>query len=492
MMEKTSVAARVLLIEDDAAAAEMLAHILRRRGFEVEVRLDGREALELALHTDYDVVLTDLVMPGCNGLELCERLATNRPDTPVVLVTGHATVDTAVAAIRAGAWDFVVKPFDADQMGMVVERAVRHRLLREEVKRLRRVLHPEGAGDEELVGDSPALRRVAELVERVAASDASVLITGESGTGKELVARALHRKSRRKDGPLVAVNCAAMPEALLESELFGHARGAFTDARTARTGLFARAEGGTLFLDEIGELPLSLQPKLLRALQERRVRPVGSDQEVPFDARLVAATNQNLEQLVAQGRFREDLYYRLNVISVELPPLRSRGKDVLLLAQRFIAQFAQRTRKNVVGLSPAAAERLLAWHWPGNIRELHNCMEHAVALTGFEQIMVEDLPERIRNYRGWQMLTQRATMEELVPLSELERRYILHVLETVGGSRTVASRVLGVDRKTLYRRLEQYGVPSEHVRRTPRNDVQDPFGGGGNGAAPVVATGTAE
>ncbi|MBX5480278.1 MAG: sigma-54-dependent Fis family transcriptional regulator [Myxococcaceae bacterium] len=454
----------VFIIEDDRESADLLAAGVKRHGFDVEVQLNPEEAFARVLQSDFDVVLTDLLMPGLSGLELCDRLAANRPDLPVVVVTGHATVDSAVAAIRAGAYDFVTKPIDAQALALVLERAVRHRLLREEVKRLRRVLQHTSAVDD-VVGESPALRRVYDLIDRVADTDATVLITGESGTGKEMAARALHARSRRAHGPFVAVNCAAMPEALLESELFGHARGAFTDARVTRSGLFVRADGGTLFLDEIGELPLGLQPKLLRALQERKVRPVGSDQEIPFNARIIAATNVDVEQQVKSGRFREDLYYRLNVIALEMPPLRSRGKDVLLLAQRFVQQFAARRGKNVVGLSPAAAERLLTYHWPGNIRELHNCIERAVALTSFEQITVEDLPEKIRNYRGWQMLTSRAGMQELVPMAELERRYILHVLEVVGGSRTLAARTLGMDRKTLYRRLEMYGVNADGTPR---------------------------
>jgi DNA-binding NtrC family response regulator len=399
-------------------------------------------------------------MPGMDGLALCERIVLNRPDIPVVVVTAFGSLETAVAAIRAGAYDFVTKPVDLDALVLVLERAVQHRALREEVRRLRVALGDVSA-DGGVVGDSQALRRVYELIDRVADSDASVLITGESGTGKEVAARALHARSRRHGGPFVAINCAAMPEQLLESELFGHARGAFTDAKAARTGLFIKANGGTLFLDEVGELPLALQPKLLRALQERTVRPVGGDSEVPFDARIVAATNRDLELAVEEGRFREDLYYRLNVIGLELPPLRARGNDVLLLAQRFLEHFATRGGKRVVGLSPAAAQRLLVYSWPGNVRELQNCIERAVALTSYEQLTVEDLPERIRDYRAPSNLPSEGDLSELVSLEEMERRYIQRVLDAVGGSRTLASRLLGVDRKTLYRKLGRRNAGAE-------------------------------
>jgi DNA-binding NtrC family response regulator len=335
--------------------------------------------------------------------------------------------------------------------------------VRNEVKRLRREPHKTLAADE-VIGESPALRQVYELIAQVADSDAPVLITGESGTGKELAARELHRRSRRAQGSFVTINCAGMPEALLDAELFGQARRAAPDG-SAHPGLFQHAEGGSVLLEEIGELPPALQSKLLRALQERRIRAVGGDTDVPFSARVIAATHHDLQEMVRAGRFREDLFYRLNVIALELPPLRARGKDVLLLAQRLIEQLAARAGKEVVGLTPAAAERLLTYDWPGNIRELRNCIERAVALTTFDQITVEDLPERIRSYRSWQMLTSRAGRGELVPIAELERRYILHVLEVVGGSRTLAARTLGMDRKTLYRRLEQYGVHSDHPRR---------------------------
>ncbi|HEX5748150.1 MAG TPA: sigma-54 dependent transcriptional regulator [Archangium sp.] len=442
---------RILVVEDEREMRALLEKGLARRGFIPTVRGRADEAFPLLETEDFDTVLTDLRMPGMDGLALCERIVLNRPDIPVVVLTAFGTLETAVAAIRAGAYDFVTKPVDVDALVLVLERAVQHRALREEVRRLRQALG-DASADGGWVGESPALRRVYELIERVADSDTSVLITGESGTGKEVAARALHARSRRHAGPFVAINCAAMPEQLLESELFGHARGAFTDAKAARTGLFIKANGGTLFLDEVGEMPLSLQPKLLRALQERTVRPVGGDSELPFDARIVAATNRDLELAVEEGRFREDLYYRLNVIGLELPPLRARGNDVLLLAQRFVEHFAGRSGKRVLGLSPAAAQRLLTYTWPGNVRELQNCIERAVALTSYEQLTVEDLPERIRDYRGSNR-AQADDVSELVSLEEMERRYIQRVLEAVGGSRTLASRILGVDRKTIYRKL---------------------------------------
>jgi two-component system response regulator HydG len=285
-----------------------------------------------------------------------------------------------------------------------------------------------------------------------------VLLTGESGTGKELVARTIHRHSRRSAGPFVAVNCAAIPETLLESELFGHAKGAFTDARQERQGLFARAERGTLFLDELGELPLTMQVKLLRALEERAVRPVGSDREVRIDVRVISATNRDLETAIEERRFREDLYYRINVIQIELPPLRARGADVLTLAQHFLNTFAAGMNKPVAGIHETTAEKLLAYPWPGNVRELRNVIERAVALTTASRILVHDLPEKVREYRARQLVLDADDPAGLAPLEQVERRYILHVLESAAGNRTQAAQILGLDRKTLYRKLKQYGV----------------------------------
>jgi DNA-binding NtrC family response regulator len=447
---------RILIVDDDLAFCQTLERGLSRRGFEVACQQGGEQALNWLQDHEVDVVLTDLRMRGMDGLALCERVATNRPDVPVVVISAFGTYETAVAAMRAKAYDFVSKPVELDQLAFTLERAVKHRALTEEVKRLRR----DGgvvARDEELLGTSVAMRKVHELIERVAATDATVLLTGETGTGKEVVARALHRASPRKAQPFVAVNCASIPEALLESELFGHAKGA-TETQTARTGVLAQAEGGTVFLDEIGDLPAALQPKLLRALQERKIRPVGQDTEIAFSARVVCATNADLDQAVEEGRFRSDLYFRINVVQLELPPLRARGMDVLMLAQHFVEMFAKQAGKAMTGISKNAAERLLEYSWPGNVRELQSCIERAVALAQFEEILVEDLPERIRRYRRSQMVLSSDDPGELVPLEEIERRYILRVLEACGWRRMEAARILKLDRKTLYRKLERYGV----------------------------------
>ena len=451
---------RVLVVDDEQPMCETIAAGISPKGFDVRWTTTAAEALDLVAGGDFDVVLTDLNMRGMNGIELCERIVANRPDVPVVVITAFGSLETAVAAIRAGAYDFITKPVKLDALVLALERAIQHRSLREEVRRLRRIVE-ERHGFDEVLGQSPAIEKVRALLERIADADTTVLVTGESGTGKEVVGRALHRQSRRRGGPFVGVNCAAMPEALLESELFGHARGAFTDARSAHAGLFVQANRGTLLLDEIGDLPVPLQPKLLRALQERTVRPVGGEEEVPFDVRLVATTNRDLESAVEEGRFREDLYFRINVIHVEMPPLRARGTDVLLLAQHFLTRLAEKAHKPVTGLSPEAAERLLAYSWPGNVRELQNCIERAVALTQYEQIAVDDLPEKIRAYRRSHVLVASDDPTELVSLEEVERRYILRVMEAVGGSKTIAAQVLGIGRKTLYRKLQQYGVPGD-------------------------------
>ena len=446
---------RVLFVDDDRSLCTWVAGSLGRRGFDVRVSSSSVEAMELVATHEHDVVVTDLQLPQLDGVALCERVVANRPDVPVIVITAFGSMDAAIAAIRAGAYDFIAKPFDIEALELALKRAVQHRQLRDEVKRLRSIAEPsfEKSG---LIGESKAMLALRGLLAKVADTESSVLVTGESGTGKEIAARALHAQSRRKDGPFVAINCAAVPEALLEAELFGHDKGAFTDAKSARPGLFKQADGGTLFLDEIGDMPLSLQPKLLRALEQRAVRPIGAQAETPFDTRLIAATHRDLATATTEGKFREDLYYRINVIELNLPALHARGSDVLLLAQHFVREFGERAHKAVNGLSPGAAERLLAYVWPGNVRELRNCIERAVALTQFEQITVDDLPERIRKYHSSFVVVASDDPTELVPIEEVERRYILRVLESVHGNKTSAARILGLDRVTLYRKLERY------------------------------------
>ena len=446
---------RILIVDDDQSMCELLEADLRRRGFVPTWHTSANEAFTKLKDEEFDVVLTDLKLPGMDGIEFCERIVINRPDIPVMVITAFGSLETSIAAIRAGAYDFVTKPVDLDILALALERAVKHHALQEKVKILSEMVKQSKHLDK-LIGTSPPMRELCKQINHIADTEASVLIKGETGTGKELVAQALHKLSRRHAGPFVAINCAALPDSLLESELFGHKRGAFTDAKDDRKGLFLQAEGGTLFFDEIADFPITLQPKLLRALEEHSIRPIGSDLEVEFDVRLIAATNQDLEYAVDNGQFREDLFYRLNVIQIEVPPLRARGTDILLLAHHFIEQFAAHSGKQVVGLSNTAAKKLLKYTWPGNVRELRNAIERAVALTRFEKLTVEDLPEKIRAYQNSTVFIGNNNPNELIPMEEVERRYILHVLKTVGGNRTLAARVLGLDRKTLYRKLQHF------------------------------------
>ena len=450
----------VLIVDDDQSMAETLTKAMTRRGFAVTWRTSGVEALKLLDEQDFDVVVTDLHMEGMNGFALCERIAANRPDVPVVMITAFGSLDSAVGAIRVGAYDFITKPFDVETLRLTLSRAVQHRRLGEEVTRLRQAVS-EVRGLDQMIGSSVSIQKVKDLIDRVADADAAVLIIGESGTGKELVAHAIHQRSRNSTGPFVAINCAAIPEALLESELFGHVKGAFTDARAPRQGLFLKANGGTLFLDEIGEMPIGMQPKLLRALQERTVRPVGGDVEIPYEARIITASNRDLDVEVTERRFREDLFYRINVLRIDVPALRARGNDVLFLAQYFVAQFSRQTKKNVVGLSPPVAEKLMAYTWPGNVRELQNCIERSVAFTRFEELTVDDLPEKIRDYKSTDLTIPGVGALEILTMDEVERRYITRVLKQLDGNKTSAAEMLGLDRRTLYRKLERWGAAED-------------------------------
>lgn len=449
----------MLVVDDDRAMCELLELGLRKRGFDVVWRTQPLAALHLLPEERIDAVVVDLNMPALKGTELCRRILANRPDLPVIVITAFGNLETSIDAMRAGAYDFLTKPFAVDNLALTLQRAVQHRALREEAKLLRQAI-VSTQRCEDLIGTSPAMKRVYELVSRVAETDVPVLITGESGTGKELVARAIHQKSARHDKPFVTVNCAALPETLLESELFGHTKGSFTDARAARKGLFQQAEGGTLLLDEIGDLPLRMQPKLLRVLQEQRVRPVGGDSEVALDVRILAATNRDLEASIVDRCFREDLYLRINVVQVNLPPLRNRSGDILLLAQHILERCAARLAKPVVGISTKAAARLLAYSWPGNVSELQSFIERAVALTAYDQLGVDDLPEKVRTHRLEPLVLRSPDASALVSLDEIDRRYILHVLDALAGNKALAAQVLDIDRCTLYRKLDHYAQRS--------------------------------
>ena len=471
--------AKILIIDDEASIRETLANILQDEGHQPTLCDSGEAAIAQFAREEYDLVFLDLWLPGIDGMAVLERLKTAGAP-PVIVISGHGNIDSAVRATRLGAYDFLEKPLSLDRVLLTVNHALADRRLRDQVRDLRRHFTLE----ELLIGESDAMKKLDEQIRSAAPSNSRVLITGENGSGKEIVARTLHRLSQRAEHPFIDVNCAAIPEELIESELFGHRKGAFTGAIDDRKGKFELADGGTLFLDEIGDLPLTLQPKLLRALQERRVRPVGSDVEVPFDARVVAATSRDLEAAVANGTFREDIYFRIDVIRVEVPPLRERGNDILLLAQHFLERYARQADKAVAGLAPSVAKCLLDYGWPGNVRELQNCIERGIALARHDRLVLEDLPDRIRHGAVNPVIVS-SDAPQLVSLGELERTHILRVLEHVRLNRKLAAQILGLDRKTLYRKLLHYGdaptTPAGHRARrgtTPRRDGSTPAGRG--------------
>jgi DNA-binding NtrC family response regulator len=449
----------VLIVDDDVAMCEMLRAGLGP-AYDVVTASDVASGLQRLRQSEFVCMITDVRMGAGNGIELCRSALRLNPHLPVIVITAFGSIKTAVEAIRAGAFEFVTKPFELETLRHVVARAVEHLSLTQRVQSLEQSLQqlesPQG-----MIGTSEPIRQLQQLIQKAGPSDATVLVQGESGSGKELVARMVHAASGRS-GPFLAINCAALPEALLESELFGHAKGAFTDAKADKVGLFLLAKDGTLFLDEIAELPLRLQPKLLRVLQERSARPVGGRAELPFNARVVAATNRNLESEVHGGRFREDLYYRVQVVQLDVPPLRVRGNDVLLLAQSFVERTCQRLGRPRPGLSRAVTDCLLAYAWPGNVRELQNCIERALTLGDGESVLLDDLPERIRNHVP--QANQMRDPSEFVSLEEVERRYILQVFDAVSQNKSLAARILGLNRKTLYRKLRDYGVVLEEPR----------------------------
>lgn len=450
----------ILVVDDDADMREMLQDMLKDRGHQVTTAGSGSEALKALSEGDYWVVLTDLRMKGMQGLELLTEIRRSHPDVNVILMTGFGSVETAVEAMKHGASDYLTKPVKKDELVRVIERVVREASLRREVSRLRKEVHKEYSFHQ-ILGKSKPMQAVFDLIKRVADSPTNVLITGESGTGKELVAKAIHYNSDRKDAPFIPVNCAAIPEQLLESELFGHMRGAFTDAKFDKRGLFEEAQKGTLFLDEISELPLMLQAKLLRAIQEREIRRVGANKPIPVDVRIIAATNLNLGEEVKAKRFRDDLYYRLNVIELKLPPLRDRREDIPLLVEAFLKKCGESRGKDVKGVSEAALAMLMDYVWPGNVRELENVVERAVTLSRGEKISADDLPPAVQGARGDRRVLDEAA-EKTLPLHEIEKEYIKKILEKMGGNKYQAAHALGIDRKTLYRKLGEIEESKAH------------------------------
>ena len=445
---------RILLVEDNLSLGTMLAMELKRRGHDVDTAKSGADAVKKLIASEYDAMVTDLKLGDLDGLEVLKRAKARDPRIEVLVMTGHGSIDTAVAAMKAGAFDYLTKPVEAEELGLVLAKALEHRSLVHEVERLREEVRGKYSFDG-IVYSGPQMNKVLELVSKVAATEATVLILGESGTGKELIARALHEKSPRRNGQFVAINCGALPEGLLESELFGHVRGAFTGAERNKRGLFEEASGGTLFLDEISETTPALQVKLLRALQEGEVRRVGDNHPVKVSGRIVAATNKDLGKLVAEGKFREDLYYRLKVFPIDLPPLRERTEDILPLAEHFLRKAKKKHGGKASKFSPEAAEALRRYRWPGNVRELEHVVERVMIMASGAAVAAADLPPELLP-AGVPAAAPKARMTET--LETAEKRHVQQVLEACGGNQAEAAKRLGVARNTLWRKLKAWGL----------------------------------
>ena len=471
---------RILIVDDEQSLREFLEIFLRNEGYEVTTAGGGQEAIDRVDAIDrvggageFDLVLTDLMMPDVGGLEVLDAVKERFPDTQVLMITAYATADTAIEAMKKGAFDYIQKPFKNDEIRVVIAKALQQRQLLEENRQLRAQIHRKYSFHS-IIGRSQAMQDVFELVRRVADTRTSVLITGESGTGKELIARAIHHNSRRKDSPLVTVNCGAIPGELMESELFGHTKGAFTGAHARKTGMFAAADKGSIFLDEVGELPMHLQVKLLRVLQERRIRPVGATMEEPIDVRVIAATNKDLEAAIRQGSFRDDLYYRLNVIRVHVPPLRDRREDVQLIADFFLRRFCEDMGKEIKGFEPDAVKTLQAYDYPGNVRELENMVERAVTFERTGWVKRESLPPQVlgdlsqdRDELLAMVLPEEGLDLEAV-LATLEGGLLTQALARTGGNRTEAARLLRISFRAIRYKLDKYGITPEETHGASR------------------------
>jgi DNA-binding NtrC family response regulator len=436
---------RVLVVDDEESMRDSLTIWFEKDGYEVTAASSGTEALRAFQTKSFDIVLLDIKMPGMDGMEVLERIRKVDPQVDVIMITAFAAVDTAVRALRLGALDYVTKPIDPDELSLMVSRAFERRRLQQENTQLRETIDEMTGGADTIVGDSPRMRKVLELAQHVAQTDATVLIRGESGTGKELVARAIHANSQRRYFPIVPVNCGALPESLLESELFGHEKGAFTGAAYRRKGKLEMASGGTLFLDEVGTITPKTQVDLLRVLETKELTRIGGTRPVKTDFRVICATNEDLEAAVADGRFREDLYYRINVFTVVVPPLRERRSDIQLLAEHFLRRFAAQMDKRISGFEPGVLDHLMEYDWPGNVRELANAIERATVVGRPPAIRLDDLPAL-------------ATSAEGRSLASIERRHIASVLEENAWNVSRSARVLKIDRATLYNKIKKYGM----------------------------------
>jgi len=443
---------KVLVVDDDLEMCGLLSDVLKGEGFSATRTGDSLEASKILKREEFDVIVTDLKMKGLKGLDLLEEAKSVAPMTPVIIITAFGTIESAIKAMKMGAYDYITKPFQMDELVLTVKKALENRLLKKEVVRLKKEVESR-YHFHHLIGKSPSMLKIYDLIERISDTSSNVLITGESGTGKELVAKAIHYNGVRKEGPFIPVNCAAIPEPLLESELFGYKKGAFTDAKADKKGLIFEADEGTLFLDEITEMPPTLQAKLLRVIEEKEVRPLGDTNSYPIDVRIISSSNRDVGSFIQQGRFREDLYYRLKVIDIELPPLRERREDIPLLVQHFIHRFNQELKKGISGVSEDAVKILLNYSWPGNIRELENVIQRAITLSQHEAILPGDLPISMAQEMEENLVEK--GLRERYTLDQLEKEYIRKVLIEVGGNKSKAAEILGLDRKTLYRKLQE-------------------------------------
>lgn len=443
---------KILVVDDDLEMCALLLDLLQGEGFSVTTTADSFEASKILRKEEFDVLVTDLRMKGLKGLDLLEEAKKVAPLTPVIIITAFGTIESAIQAIKMGAYDYITKPFQSDELVLTVKKALENRFLKKEVVRLKKEVESRYQFHH-LIGKSLPMQKIYDLIERVSDTSSNILITGESGTGKELVAKAIHYSGVRKEGPFIAVNCAAIPETLLESELFGYKKGAFTDAKVDKKGLISKAHEGTLFLDEITEMPYTLQAKLLRVIEEKEVRPLGDTSSYPIYVRVISASNRDIKSFIQEGRFREDLFYRLKVIDIELPPLRDRREDIPLLIQRFIEKFNADLKKKISGVSADALKILLNYSWPGNVRELENVIQRAITLSQQEIICAEDLPSSVIQEAD-EDLTEKALRKKYT-VEQLENEYIKRVLLEVGGNKTKAAEILGLDRKTLYRKLQE-------------------------------------